>query len=79
MGRMEYVGGWLMKIVTKKIEPMFLIFSAVIFVTHFSINGIENLKFSKLFDKEAIRKFEGPTFAMGKFSKMLDEDTILRI
>ncbi len=65
------------KIANEKIEPTFLIFSGVIFVTQFpSINSFENLKFSKLFDED---KFEGPAIVIGKFSKMLYEDTISQI
>ncbi len=55
----ECVGGWVMKITTEKIKLKFFIFSAVIFVTQFplpSINSVEDLKFSKLFDEDAVSR-----------------------
>ncbi len=65
---------WVMKIAPEKIENISLIFSAVIFVTQFpplqsqdprlcdiasSSNIFENLKFSKMFDEDAISQIRG--------------------
>ncbi len=75
------VGGWVTKIVTKKIEPTFLIFLAVIFVTHFSPSQsrwtlefailrlcptfLRIKNFQKCLTNMQYCKFEGPVIVMG--------------
>ncbi len=80
------MGAWVTKVAAEKIEPMFSIFSAAVrfFQPQFNFFGCN---FCHQFPLIAIAEptnsrycvFESPAIVMSKFSKMFDEDSILRI
>ncbi len=77
-GWKEFVGGWVTKIATEKIELTFSIFFGCDFRHPISsINSFKNLKSQNCWTKIQYREFESPAIAMGDLNHRTLEVAIL--